>query len=244
MTTAALLVAAVSIASLYDTAFNQHRLRLIDTVKTQAGFIEAIVRIAKPQNNNSLESGFETSDIEQLIKSQIRLEQFGKSGEFNLFRMLDNTIEFVISKGADASGTPRPIPFAGEWAEAMKLALSGKSGTLIGPDYRGRQVLAAFEPVPVVGMGLVAKIDMSEIRAPFIRAGLIALALAILVILVAASIFWWLSQSVVRQLAQQAETFQTLVNTAREGIILIDEHSSIQFVNPAAETLFGYSQGE
>ena len=244
MTIAALLVAAVSIASLYDTAFKQHRLRLTDAVKTQAGFIEVIVRIANPEKFNSLESGFEISNIEQLIKSQIQLEGFGNSGEFNLFRMQDNTIEFVISQGIDATEKPRPIPFAGKWAEAMKLALSGKSGTLIGPDYRGHQVLAAFEPVPIVGMGLVAKIDMSEIRAPFIKAGLLALGLAILVILIAASIFWRLSQSVVRQLAQQAETFKTLVDTAREGIILIDENSSIQFVNPAAETLFGYSQGE
>jgi hypothetical protein len=54
----------------------------------------------------------------------------------------------------------------------MRQALLGKSGTVIAEDYRGEIVLAAFEPVSTLGLGIVAKIDLAEIRAPYIRAGL------------------------------------------------------------------------
>ena len=42
MASAALLVSAISIVSLYNTAIEQHRLRLVETVKGQARLIEAI----------------------------------------------------------------------------------------------------------------------------------------------------------------------------------------------------------
>ena len=52
-----------------------------------------------------------------------------------------------------------------------------------------------------------------------------------------------------RKLAEEAlhETenrFRTLAETASDAIITIDEAGSIAFVNPAAEKVFGYSQGE
>ena len=58
----------------------------------------------------------------------------------------------------------------------MRLALAGESGTIIGLDYRGEMVLAAFEPVVGLQIGIVAKIDISEIQAPYIQAGLWSLA--------------------------------------------------------------------
>lgn len=52
----------------------------------------------------------------------------------------------------------------------MRLALRGHCETIVALDYGGQAVLAAYEPIGVYGLGLVAKIDLAEIRAPFIRA--------------------------------------------------------------------------
>ena len=81
------------------------------------------------------------------------------------------------------------MPFKSGLAEPMALALSGESGTMIGLDYRGETVLAAYEPVRELDLGIVAKIDLEEIRAPFVRAGLLSGLIAILAV-VAGSVFF------------------------------------------------------
>ena len=43
---------------------------------------------------------------------------------------------------------------------------------------------------------------------------------------------------------QQAETFRTLAETSREGIIIASTTGVIQFINPAIEKLFGYTRRE
>jgi hypothetical protein len=71
----------------------------------------------------------------------------------------------------------------------MRLALSGKSGTIVGLDYRGKKVLAAYRPVALLNWGIVAKVDMSEVRAPFIKAGLICGLFGIIAIMIGTVIF-------------------------------------------------------
>jgi len=45
---------------------------------------------------------------------------------------------------------------------------------MVGLDYRAHKVLAAYESVPGLGWGVVAKIDIAEINQPFSRAALLA----------------------------------------------------------------------
>jgi methyl-accepting chemotaxis protein len=56
-------------------------------------------------------------------------------------------------------------------SEAAELALRGQSGRMQGMDYRGREVLAAYSPIPVgdTAWGLVGKIDADEALDPVRR---------------------------------------------------------------------------
>jgi PAS domain S-box-containing protein len=239
-----LFVTTISVASLYGAAFTQHRLRLIETVQSQARLIEAVAQFdhANSVTNNAVD--WQADTLKQIANAHSQFNGFGKTGEYTLARRLGDEIVFELTHRHFDLDKPKPIPFAGKWAQPMRLALSGKSGVMIGLDYRGINVLAAFEPVDILELGLVAKIDLSEIRGPFIEAGLIALGVALLAIVIASTIFSRITQPIARQIEQQAETFSTLVETARESIILIDVKGIIQFVNPSAESLFGYSPGE
>ena len=164
MAAATLLVSAVSIVSLYNTGIEQHRLRLVETVKSQARLIEAIAKFDSQYSNGDHPRGSWAATLDQVAAAHRQFEGFGETGEFTLARREGEQIVFVLSRRHTQSQTPQPIPFNGEWAEPMRQALSGRSGVLTGLDYRGAEVLAAYEPVSILDLGLVAKIDTSEIR--------------------------------------------------------------------------------
>jgi two-component system CheB/CheR fusion protein len=244
MAAATMIVSAVSIFSLYTAAIDQHRLRLVEIVKSQARLIEAVAQFDSINNAGEQPEDARAATLKQVAHAHSQFEGIGESGEFAMARREHNQIVFVLSRKHLKTETPRPIPFNGEWAEPMRRALSGLSGVFTGLDYRGVQVLAAHEPISILDLGLVAKIDTSEIRAPFIRAGLIAIGVAMLVIFLASRLFYRIARPIEEAIEQQAETFKTLVDTAREGIILADIDGKIEFVNPAAEQIFGYHQDE
>lgn len=244
MATAALLVSAISIFSLYTTAIEQHRLRLQDTVKSQARLIEAIAEFNNPGATESDPHPARQAALDQVAAAHRAFEGFGESGEFVLAQREGDVIQFVLSQRHAGEVSPQQIPFEGRWAEPMRRALSGDSGTTIGLDFRGVEVLAAYEPVSSLDLGLVAKIDTGEIRKPFIFAGLLALALTVLVIFIASRLFFRVSRKIEHIFNEQAETFITLAETTRESIIIATTTGIIEYANPAAERLFGYKRGE
>ncbi len=244
MATATLLVSAISIIGLYNTAIEQHRLRLVEIVNSQARLIESVAKFDSQYSAGDHPQGAQAATLDQVAAAHRRFKGFGKSGEFALARREGDQIVFILSRRHLLSETPRPVPYNGQWAEPMRRALTGKSGVLIGLDYRGVQVLAAHEPVSILDLGLVAKIDISEIRAPFVRAGLLAFAIAIFIIFIASRFFLRISRPLEEQIDRQAETFQILAETLHEAIILAGTDGVIQFVNPTAERLFGYRKRE
>ena len=244
MATAALLVSAISIFSLYDTAIEQHRLRLAETTKSQARLIEAVAQYDSLGNEDNDPVLARQATLEQVAAAHAEFEGFGLSGEFVLARRDQNQIHFVLSRRHLQSNSLHSIPLNGDWAEPMRLALSGESGVVTGLDYRGVEVLAAYEPISILDLGLVAKMDISEIRQPFIVAGILAFGITLLVIFIASRLFFRLSRPIEHTLDQQAETFRTLAETARESIILASTTGTIEYVNPATESLFGYKPNE
>jgi len=244
MATATLVVSAISIVSLYNTGIEQHRLRLVETVKSQARLIEAIARFDNKDNADNDPGRGREATLEKVAAAHSAFKGFGETGEFALAHRDGEQIVFLLSGRNMQSRTPSPIPFKGEWAEPMRHAVSGKSGILTGLDYRGTEVLAAYEPVSILDLGLVAKIDTSEIRRPFMHAGLIAISAAILVIFIASRLFFRISRPIEQAIDQQTETLQTLAETSRDGIVIASTTGVIQFINPAIEKLFGYSRRE
>ncbi|ANJ66799.1 hypothetical protein A9404_04895 [Halothiobacillus diazotrophicus] len=72
------------------------------------------------------------------------------------------------------NGTPIP----------MNYALAGKHEVAIRTDYRGRHVLAAYGPVDHSGLGLVLKMDLSEVYDPVKRELLLLLPLIVILALI------------------------------------------------------------
>jgi len=180
--TAVTAVTAMTSLILYNAAFNEEAARLTETVNSRARMIETIARfdVASPVDSAS-GNAFETT----LAKVREAHRQFiggSKSGEFVMGYRHGSKIVFLLRQHHSSSTPPAPVAFDEANAEPMRKALKGESGVIVAPDYSGDIVLAAYEPLSVYGLGVVAKVDMAEIRAPFIEAVLWSIAGAIVLV--------------------------------------------------------------
>jgi signal transduction histidine kinase len=180
--------------------------------------------------------------LSQIIDAHTKYEGFGETGEFTLARIEGDNIIFLLSHRHGGLDKPKSIPFTSNLAQPMRKALLGESGTMVGYDYRGEIVLAAHEPVQVLNYGIVAKIDLSEIRAPFIRASMIALGFTVFVVFAGALSFIRITKPMIRRLESQADRLKTanelLKNEIVERVRMEDESKWDAKVNAALSELY------
>lgn len=263
MTGVALLVGGITITVLYRVAINEEQERLVETAQSQARLIEAIARFDRIWSKD-YPQGSASATLSQITDAHERYKGFGETGEFTLARRDGDNIVFLLSHRHADFADPKPVPFDSELAEPMRRALLGKSGTVIGLDYRGSPVVAAHEPVAELDLGIVAKIDLVEVRAPFIKAGLFAAGSALFVIVLGSALFIRISTPILKRLrALYEESQQQLAERRRaeealecernnllavleameDGVYVVDGQYDIQYVNPALEKEFGPYQG-
>ena len=235
-------VATVTIFTLYGTALDQSRVRLIETVQSQARLIEAISAFDK----KSLTNYRGDAVLEQLRQAHAAYVGFGVTGEFTLAKAVDGQIVFLLSHRHGTSASPSPVSMHSRLAEPMQAALAGKSTSLIGLDYRAERVLAATEPVRGLGWGLVAKIDLSEVRAPFVQAGFIALALTAILTAIGVAIFRRMTSPIIDKLREGDlerhrlhATLDALINSFSDAVFVKDRSGRFLIANPAFCTQLG-----
>ncbi len=196
---AAVIIAASSIGILYETACKQQLLHLTEVAQTQGRMMEAMARHEQQEDEheNNLESAL-IETLAQIKDAHNRYSGLGQS-EVVLARREGNQISFLLSHSHGRLGEPEPVPINSLKAEPMRRALSGRSGTMEGLDYRGAIVLATYEPVVIFkNVGVIAKIDMSEIRRPFIQAGILATIIAAIVTGLGTALFLFVSNPMIR----------------------------------------------
>jgi serine phosphatase RsbU (regulator of sigma subunit)/PAS domain-containing protein len=207
MTSVSLVVGGIAIVLLYRAALDESRQRLIETAESQARLIEAVARFDRVWSVDYPE-GWVSATLGQITDAHDRYKGFGKTGEFTLARRDGDDIVFLLSHRHADLGSPKPVPFKSALAEPMRRALLGQSGTVIGLDYRGTRVVAAHEPVAELDLGIVAKIDIAEVRAPFIKASLFAAGSGLLVVLLGSALFIRTSNPILRRLQDLYEKSQ------------------------------------
>jgi PAS domain S-box-containing protein len=169
--------------------------------------IEAIARFDTRWSKDYPE-GATAATLKQVFDAHEQYEGFGETGEFTLARREGNLIVFLLSHRHGIVEHPEPIPIDSQLAEPMRRALDKLSGSVIGPDYRGVTVLAGYEPVQELDLGIVAKIDLAEIRAPFVESALIATTLTFFIVVVAIGLFRKVGDPVIAQLQANAKNLE------------------------------------
>lgn len=212
---------AVTLVLLYLVAFDKQRDRLVELVTMQTAMIEAVARF-DARHSADYPGGAAAATLSQVASA---LERYQGIGELTLARREGDTISFILRQRAWDRYQPSPVPIDSGLAEPMREALMGRSGTLIGKDYRGVEVLAAYAPVPSLGIGTVAKVDLAEIRGPFIQAGLVVAAIGVVVLALGTAAFVAIGDPLVNQLIERERWFAAIVKHAGVGIALVDAGS-------------------
>ncbi len=242
-------VTGITLAALYAAAFDQQKARLLETAHSQARLLEAIAR--HEASFTHLTEGTEdhgdslTATLETIRQSHAQFKGFGRTGEFTLAKREGDQIVFLLSHRHADLDDPQPVPFSSDLAEPMRLALTGNSGTLVGLDYRGKQVLAAHEPVKDLDLGIVAKIDLSEVREPFVHAGLLAASGAAGLIFLGILAFFRVGNPIVRRLEEGERKYRRIFDSAADSIVVVDPQTG-RFVdfNAIAHQHLGYTREE
>ncbi len=238
MASSCLIVAGVTMAMLYNTSFDQQKARLSEIAQSQARLIEAIARFnAANYHGDTLEAV-----MKQLSDAHSHYKGFGDTGEFTLGKREGDQIVFLLSHRHYDLDKPKPIPMNSHLGAPIRAAVSGRSGTLIGPDYRGEIVLAAHEPVAELNLGIAAKIDLAEIRKPFIRTGCFTGIIMLLVVLFGTLLFIRISDPILREIENNRKWLNTTLRSIGDGVIATDDKGVVVFMNPAAEYLTGYKE--
>jgi PAS domain S-box-containing protein len=238
MATSCLVVAGVTITILYRTAITEERTRLMEIAQSQARLIEAVARFDATYSKD-YPGGPRSATLSQIINAHKNYLGFGKTGEFTLSEKVGNNIVFLISHRHYDLDKPKSVSFESKLAEPMRRALLGKSGTVIGLDYRGEKVLAAYEPVAELNLGIVAKIDMSEVRSPYVRAGLITVFFTVLFVSIGVGFFFRLTHPIIGQLEKRTLDLKKLNEDLR---IEINERKQVEEVLRRSERLLKQSQ--
>ena len=228
---------------LYHAGFEEERHRLIEIAKSHARLIEAIARFDQTSSKD-YPKGAREATLSQVQAAHAAYEGFGKTGEFTLAEHKADSIQFILSFRHAEPAAPKRIPLQSNLAEPMRRALEGRSGTLVGLDHRGVKVLAAYEPIAMLDLGIVAKLDLVEIRAPFLRAGSIVGVTTLLLIATGVFLFFRVSTPILQSIADSEERFRSIGMAAQDAIIMMDNDGKVSFWNSAAERTFGYQAHE
>ena len=231
---------------LYGMAARLERETLLSVADSQVDYVLELTHFNRSDSPN-----LSNEQLTQLVVSELKqnfghLPSFGSTGEVLIGEKRDDgSITYLASNRWQAAGEPQDFVIASlKHSVPMQSALAGRHGTLIGKDYRGTEVLAAYAPVSGMNWGVVAKVDMAEIRLPFLQTAAIVVLIAILAMVLLATWFHRATSPLILQLAASEEQLRLLLDSTAEAIYGVDLEGNCTFCNPACLRLLGYGQAD
>ena len=239
MTGVTLVVGGAAILILYETAMTQARDRLTETARSHAILIDAIV-----SHELALGEPVDEALHNAIVQIGLAYAAGGAAsavGDLNLARRERGEIVFLV-RSDQPIGEPLRLALDAPGVEPMRRALNGENGVLGNVVYLGRTAMAAYEPVPTGDLGVVSKIDLEALRAPFKRAGFAVLALALVMIGLGTTLFVQISAPMIEHIRTSERRFRDLFDSMSSGVAVFSatgDGNDFLFtdLNPAGERI-------
>ncbi len=152
----------------------------------------------------------------------------GDSGETVLGAKRGDAVVVVApTRFDDELPEGRRIPLDADEEGGLRAAVAGEEGTGTQRDYRGAKVLAAWRPLPTLGLGLEVKMDESEVLAPIRaeRRTLLQIAIIGLPLLAAGALL--AARSVSRPITRLTAATRTIAAGNREFQVPVDRDDEV-----------------
>ncbi|MEG3639912.1 PAS domain S-box protein [Magnetococcus sp. PR-3] len=229
---------------LYKDALASKQAHLQDLAINQASLIEAVAQFDDMYSHN-FPSGAIEATLSQIRDAHGKSIGFGQSGEFIIAHKIggQGTLNFVVAHRFFLASAKMFKNNPNHISPVMAAALAGKQGVEQLKDYRGEWVMAAYAPVTKLHMGVVAKMDLREIRAPFIQALKLGLGMAVLLIGLGSLVYLRVGQRLLGRLERQHRRFASLVETMPAVTYSEDLlYQTPRYLSPQAAVLLGVEQ--
>lgn len=233
----AVTIFAIALGIIYSATWGFYRMALADArehvtrvAQARAEFAEIIGLESVAQYGMGERAT--TATLSRIEKAPTEYEGLGQTGELNIAYADGDRIVFLfVQRSFDHGDLPPSVPIDSDLAVAMQQALGNASGRLIGTDYSGKRVLAAYEPIPVFGWGLVAQIDLAELGAPYRHAALSSTLIVLLLILVGVYISSRVTRPMRRRIDETEQRYQELIETMGDGLAIQGKDHRLIYVN-------------
>ncbi len=236
-----LTTTGVGIATSYSAAYERSRNTLIADVQHYAEIAGSVAHVVSRDSVQFKQRSVDA--FSRMVHAWSRDDRFGEGSTFAIARRDGNNISFILGEHrahGQYDGQTTGLPWSNVHAP-MRKALLGESGTMITHDCNNEETLAAFAPAKSIDAGIVGLVTLAEIRAPYVRAAVIALSVGFVLMLVGSTLCIRLQVPVLRSFQESEERLRAIVNSTIDAIITIDAKGITRSFNPAAEKLFGYS---
>ena len=237
-------VTACGFHVVYQQTLEARKSQLEELARSQARLMEAVGKFNAFFQSDSVEGASFAATLSQIKEAHRKYTGFGETGELVLARKQGDQIVFLLPVRSRDFQIPPPVPFEGEMAGPMRMALLGRSGVVEALDHSAHEVLAAYEYLPFLELGLVAKIDKSEILDPFVDAAQVSGAIALIAVLIATLLNVRSIGPLIRSITEREERISLLLESTPDAMVIVGESGQIEMANKRAETVFGYSREE
>lgn len=185
----ATIVASAVIYKLYLIKLDAQREELQNVLRDQAELLEFLAENGSEDvrrifteftSDESILKQNENPQEALMLQNHLALDVYGKSGRFIGGKLIEERIVFFRIGGDPTSAIPEPAPLQSNATSPMREALvSKKSGIYEFMGFEGEQVVVAAQPIESLDIAIVARFNLSEIRAPYIRYGVLTLLVAL-----------------------------------------------------------------
>lgn len=233
---------------LYRTAINEEQERLEEMAASEAAFVNAVAEFDK-QYSDDYPGGSREATISQIVDAFMQSNFTSPDVAVSVGYLAGDKIKFVVHNNeADKEETTEllSVPIDSPLAEPMRRALmTQNSGTMTGLNFRGRRVVAAYEAIPSLEMGIVTQIDLDTLRRPFVQTGIVIVIITLVLLTVASGLLHRLITPLITRIRTSEERLQHAIAGSSEGIWDWPDTSRDEYwSSPQCWTLLGYRENE